>query len=66
MQWKSKGFKNVMDAVQYNTGLAEEFLYPSQEPYYVQNLDLMAMWIQVYASQNAPITVIGDYDADGV
>ena len=66
MQWKSKGFKNVMDAVQHNTGLAEEFLHPSQEPYYIQNLDLMAMWIQVYASQNAPITVIGDYDADGV
>ena len=66
MQWKSKGFKNVMDAVQHNTGLAEEFLHPSQEPYYIQNLDLMAMWIQAYASQNAPITVIGDYDADGV
>ena len=66
MQWKSKGFKNVMDAVQCNTGLAEEFLHPSREPYYIQNLDLMAMWIQVYASQNAPVTVIGDYDADGV
>lgn len=67
MQWKNNGYKNVIDAVEHKTGMAAEILSPMNYPdFYIPNMNLMATWIKAYAMKNAPITVIGDYDADGV
>lgn len=67
MQWKNNGFTNVAEAVEYKSGQSASLLCSRENTRFrIQNLALMAMWIQAYVSQNAPITVIGDYDADGV
>lgn len=67
MQWKNNGYLNVTDAVEHKTGLSAEVLYPgTSSDFTIQNLKLMAGWIKSYVHQNAPITIIGDYDADGV
>lgn len=67
MQWKNNGYLNVMDAVEHKTGMAKDILSSEEYPsFFIQNMDLMAAWIRTYAQQNAPITVIGDFDCDGV
>ena len=67
MQWTWKNFKSIKEAVNAKTGgLADSFLNADTKEVAIQNADVMAVWLQYYAQKNIPITIIGDYDADGV
>lgn len=66
MQWKNKQRKSVEDAVSKNTGSVAHILYPEKKEYWIQNLNVMAAWLSTYAKKQVPITIIGDYDCDGV
>lgn len=67
MQWKNRNFKDLYEAVDYHTqGHASEMLEPYLPESEVQNADVMALWIQYYVQKGVPITIIGDYDADGI
>lgn len=67
MQWTWKNFKSIKEAINAKTGgLADSFLNADTKEVAIQNADVMAVWLQYYAQKNIPITIIGDYDADGV
>lgn len=67
MQWISKNYNSLHDAVNSKTGgLANDFLNPDSSYYPIQNADIMASWLRYYSSINAPFYIVGDYDADGV
>ena len=67
MQWKNRNFKDLYEAVDYHTGgHASEMLEPHLPESEVQNADVMAIWLQYYAQKKIPLTIIGDYDADGI
>ena len=66
MRWRSKNCKDVFDAVNKNTGMAEKIRKPGPGPYDIQNADIMASWLGTYAKKNIPITIVGDFDADGI
>ncbi len=67
MQWKSRNFNSVHEAVNANSnGNADAFLNPDGIYCPIQNAEAMASWLTNYARQGVPITIMGDYDVDGV
>lgn len=67
MKWTDNHCNTVFDAVEKNTGMANSFLNPiSIDSYIIYGLDLLANEILKYCKSNAVITIVGDYDADGV
>jgi len=66
MRWNSLGFHTVKEAVDYHTdGKADELLNTAGN-YPVQNAALAASWLRHYAEEDARITIVGDYDCDGI
>lgn len=66
MRWNNLGFSTIKEAVDYHTGgKADEILNPSGT-YKIQNADYAAAWMTEYCRQNVPITIVGDYDCDGI
>ena len=58
--------KTIKDVVLANTGLSEEeFLHPKSE-FRIDRLDEAADMIRTFVSENKSITIVGDYDADGI
>lgn len=54
----------VQDVVQRNTGLSlEEFLYPDENPFLYQLTEAVDC-LKLHKSE--PITIVGDYDCDGI
>ena len=65
MIWINNGCSNVYDAVQKKTGNAEKILNPRRE-YRVTNMKELAFLLKKYAKADILVTIIGDYDCDGV
>ena len=65
MIWINNGCSNVYDAVQKKTGNAEKILNPRRE-YCVTNMRELAFLLKKYAKADILVTIIGDYDCDGV
>ena len=65
MIWINNGCSNVYDAVQKKTGNAEKILNPRRE-YCVTNMRELALLLKKYAKADILVTIIGDYDCDGV
>ncbi len=67
MRWhKRDKAESVKDVVLRNTGLSEtEFLHPKQNPY-IENLEQAVACIKDAMAQNLRISIMGDYDADGI
>ena len=67
MEWKWKGFRSIKEAIDFNTkGKADEILSPGSSFPVIQNADICAMWLIYYAVNDVPITIVGDYDCDGI
>lgn len=68
-KWEQRGTAtNAVDAVLYLSGLNEnELCYPaSTAPSGIENLVIASEMIENAIDSETPITVVGDYDADGV
>ena len=66
-KWKAKGYNTIYEAVQGNTGRADEFLNDKDSSlYHIQNLDVLANWIYGYIQAGMKFYIVGDYDCDGV
>ena len=58
--------KTIKDVVLANTGLSEEdFFYPKKE-YIIKDLDTAANILKEAGKHGETITIVGDYDADGI
>ena len=66
MKWIDNGAKNVLDAVNKKTGRGYQFIDPDPGIYTVPNLYDLSEKLITYVENNVPITIIGDYDADGI
>lgn len=66
MKWINNGCKNVLEAVNKKTNKGYDFIDPDPGIYTVPNLELFANALYTYVQSQQPITIIGDYDADGV
>lgn len=67
MNWRNQHCKDIYDAVNKKTGgMADSILHPYSGPYWIQNMDIMAAWLKTYALKNVPITIVGDFDVDGI
>lgn len=54
----------VQEIVQRNTGLSlEEFLFPEENPFLYQLTEAVACF---KAHKDEPVTIVGDYDCDGI
>ena len=65
---QKRGFENtVEEVILRNTGYSsiEEFNNPDKD-YYIKDLDKVADRIKDAIAKNIPITIVGDYDVDGV
>lgn len=67
MKWVKKTKENDLGKiVEENTGLTlSEFLSPEKDPYLV-NLDNVVKFIQEEIQKGTKISIIGDYDCDGI
>ena len=65
--WKKRdGCKTVRDVIERNTGMkADEFLHPEKNPF-VANLKEAADFFKKAAKEVPLVTVMADYDCDGV
>lgn len=70
MKWEKKNSKNmtIKDVIEQNSGCSiHELLHPdSTDPKEIQNLEAAAEYISSAVAKNIPISIMGDYDADGV
>lgn len=69
MDWKQRGaFTTVKDVVEARSGLTEnELLHPSPtDPSEIQNLAAAADAIKAAVAAGKHVSVMGDYDADGI
>jgi len=68
MEWKKNGtYTNIHDAIDSKSGgRADEFINPDETVYRIQNAEKMASVLKRFAMLNEPITIVGDYDVDGV
>lgn len=66
MEWKRKQeFKNIVEVIEYNTGLTiDELMKPKRFPY-IKNLDEAVALTKECIQKGMKITIIGDYDCDG-
>ena len=67
MAWKKRDASDSIRAVvERNTGLSEKsILSPPQNPF-LEHLDAAVLVIQGAISKEQPISIMGDYDADGI
>ena len=67
MIWKKKGNETtIYDVINRNTGLANEFIQPDFNSYYIPNMATAAAWIKYYVQIGVPFSIVGDYDTDGI
>lgn len=68
MDWKSRGGTSVLDVVTRNSGMTEDELTDPQptSSENIENMPQAAAIITQAIKQNTPITIMGDYDADGI
>ena len=66
--WKLKNpqLKTIKDVVLFNTGMTEEELQTPREKYSIDKLDEATRIIKDAVAAGTPISVVGDYDADGI
>lgn len=67
MHWQKKdSASTIKDVVIRNTGLSEsEFLHPNKDPF-IENLEQAVQYIKEAVTQCKHISIMADYDADGV
>lgn len=67
MSWKKRGSETtIKEVVLRNTGLSEiDFLFPNRDPV-IENLEQAVKFITEAVRNKEHITVMGDYDADGI
>ena len=66
IQKRRKECKTIEDIVLANVGMSRsEFLNP-QKQYFIKDIDKAAIILKDAGKLGKPITVIGDYDADGI
>lgn len=67
MKWVKNDHGNtIAEIVEYNTGIStKEFLNPKRDPY-LANLEDAVQFIQKEIAAGSKISVIGDYDCDGI
>lgn len=63
---KNSENKTIKDVVLSNTGLTEEEFMTPKEHYHIDRLDEAAAIIKEAAQTNTPVSVVADYDADGI
>lgn len=68
MNWKKTGtYQNIHEVIDAKSGgRADEFINTDQTVYRIQNAEKMASKLMYYARKDEPITIVGDYDVDGV
>lgn len=66
--WKIKNpeLKTIEDIVIHNTGMSKAELMTPAPHYRIDKLDEAAMLIKAAVASNTPISVVGDYDCDGI
>lgn len=57
---------NIKDVVLANVGMTEEEFLTPHKKYHIKDLDRAASIIRRFIASNQNITVVGDYDCDGV
>ena len=63
---KNPEHKTIKDVVLANTGMTEDELLIPKEHYHIDRLDEAAEIIKATAKTDTPISVVADYDADGI
>lgn len=69
MEWRSTGdYGSVAEIITNKSGMTvSELLHPEKvNPHFIYNLEKAAYVINTAIERNRPITVVGDYDADGL
>lgn len=68
VKWKQKNpkFKTVKDVVLGNTGLTEEELLNDKTEYEIRGIDKVVEILNKAQKEGIFVTVVGDYDTDGV
>lgn len=67
MQWKNRNAQSIHEAINMKSnGMADAFLYEDHTFYRIQNAKEMADRLLACVYHGDPITIIGDYDVDGV
>lgn len=58
--------KTIKDVVLANTGMSEENFFDTKKEYYIKDLDVAAKILKSAGENNELITIVGDYDCDGI
>lgn len=68
MKWKQKNpsLKTICDVVKSNTGLSEKELLNDEKEYEIKEIKKVIELLDEASKNNTFVTVIGDYDTDGV
>lgn len=68
VKWKQKNpdLHSIKDVVMANTGLSEEELLDDKNPYVIRDIEKVVDVLDAAAKSGIFVTVIGDYDTDGV
>lgn len=63
---RDKTLKTIADVVHKNTGLTDEELLHDTKEYKIKGTDKVVEKLKEAKEKNIPITIVGDYDCDGV
>lgn len=63
---KDKTLKTVADVVHKNTGLTDKELLHDTKEYKIKDLDKIVEKLKEAREKHIPVTIVGDYDCDGV
>ena len=66
IQKRREGCNTIKDVVLANTGLTEKEFFETEKEYFIKGMKEASEIIKTAAKQRIPITVVGDYDADGI
>ena len=68
MKWKQKNpsLKTIKEVVMANTGLSEEELLNDNKEYIIKDISKVIEKLEWARENDIFITVVGDYDVDGV
>ena len=66
IQKRRENCNTISDVIVANTGLSISDFFNTEKEYYIKDIDKVAKLLADKAKSNEHITVVGDYDADGI
>ena len=68
VKWKQKNpaLNTIKEVVMANTGLSEKELLNDEKEYEIRGIDEVVKVLEKAAKEDIFVTVVGDYDTDGV